>query len=295
MDRRGFIGKGTASAIGIVGASACMPRPRLAAQQQSTMPADMDEYLARVDAGAARMGQWSTASVVPEWTGDRDEADALARTTLQTLFITAMIADLPAEAQLRPDVQQRLHAAVPLMNEATERVTNFLGSVSEADLARVQIGLRDYAAGDAIFAGFDREGAASGLSEWRRAQTREIFAQTEWRLRNQPPALIVDEYLTKVNKLADADISSEVRMQALAARAGEEAFWKHTSEKSLHDARISRGLKTMGYGLLIFAGGGAIVALGAFPGVFVMTVGAVMLIVGLIILLVGAVTPNRPR
>jgi hypothetical protein len=233
--------------------------------------------------------------MIPEWTGDRNEADALAQRTLQTLFITGMIGDLPVEAQTRPDVQRRLHAAVPLMNEAIERGTAFLGSVSDADLERVQVGLRDYGAGDAIFSTFDRVAADYGLSDWRRAQTREIFAQAEWRLRNQPPALIVNEYVTKVNKLADADIPSEMRVRALATHAGEEAFWQQHGEKSLHDARISRGLKTMGYGLLIFAAGGAIVALGGYPAVFAMTVGAVMLIVGLIILLVGAVTPNRPR
>lgn len=258
------------------------------------MPADMDEYLARLDAGTARIGRWSTADVVPEWTGDREEADAIARTALQSLFITGMIADLPVEAQMRPEVQRRIHAAVPLMDEAIERTTAFLASRTPADLAYVQLGLRDYGAGATIFTAIDREAAASGLSAWRRAQTREIFAQSEWRLRKQPPALIIGEYVDKVEKLAAADIAGESQLRTLAAQVGEEAFWQ-SSDKTLRQARISRGLKAMGYGLLIFAGGGLIVAAGAFPGVFVMTAGAVTMIVGLIILLVGAATPSRPR
>lgn len=293
MDRRRFIGWGTASAIGLAGTSACVPPLR--GQQRAAMPTDMDDYLARLDAGTERIGRWSPADVVPGWSGDRPDADALARTALQSLFITGMIADLPVEAQMRPEVQRRIHAAMPLMDEATDRTTSFLQGVTASDLDRVQLGLRDFAAGEQIFSALDQAAAANGLSSFRRAQTGEIFAQAEWRLRNQPPALIVGEYMEKVNKLAAADISTETRIRMLAAKAGEEAFWQAANEKTLREARISRGLKVMGYGLLVFAGGGAIVAAGAFPGVFVMTVGAVMLIVGLIILLVGAATPNRPR
>lgn len=294
MDRRRFIGRGTASAIGVAGAAGCIPAARLPAPRAAAMPADMGEYLARLDAGTERIGRWSTAEVVPVWTGDRDEADAIARTALQSLFFTGMIADLPVEAQMRPEVQRRIHATIPLLDEAIERTTAFLASREAADLNYVQLGLRDYDGGNTLFTAIDREASANGLSEWRRAQMREIFAQAEWRLRNQPPALIVGEYVDKVEKLVASDIAGETQLRALAAQVGEEAFWQ-ASEKTLRQARISRGLKVMGYGLLIFAGGGLIVAAGAFPGVFVMTAGAVTLIVGLIILLVGAVTPSRPR
>ena len=295
MDRRHFIGSGTASALGLVGTSACAPGMRLPAQRPAAMPADMDEYLARLDAGAARIGRWSTEDVVPVWKGDRAEGETIARTALQSLFITGMIADLPIEAQMRPEVQRRIHAAAPLMDEATERTTSFLASRTAADLSYVQLGLRDYDAGATILTAFDREAAANGLSDWRRAQTREIFAQAEWRLRNQPPELIVNEYINKVEKLGAADIPGESQLRALAAQAGEKAFWDHSVEKTLREARISRGLKVMGYGILILAGGVAIAAAGATPAIFVATVGAVTMIVGLIILLVGAFTPNRPR
>jgi len=295
MDRRRFIGSGTASALGLAGTAACMPAGRLPAHRVAAMPPDMDEYLARLDAGAARIGRWSTVDVVPQWKGDRAEGETIARTALQTLFITGMIADLPIEGQMRPEVQRRIHDAIPLMDEATERTTSFLASRTAADLSYVQLGLRDYDAGATIFTAFDREAAANGVSDWRRAQTREIFAQAEWRLRNQPPHLIVGEYLDKVEKLGAADIPGESRLRTLAAEAGEKAFWEHSAEKTLREARISRGLKVMGYGLLIFAGGALIAVAGAVPGVFVATVGAVTMIVGLIILLVGAFTPNRPR
>jgi hypothetical protein len=298
MDRRRFIGSGTASAIGLVGtagtAASVLPG-RLPAQRLGAMPADMDDYLARLDAGTERIGRWSTVDVVPDWRGDRAEGDRIAQTALQSLFITGMIADLPIEGQMRPEVQRRIHDAIPLMDEATARTTAFLASRTAADLSYVQVGLRDYDAGARIFAAFDREAAANGLSEWRRAQTREIFAQAEWRLRNQPPELIVGEYIDKVEKLGAADIPGESQLRTLAAQAGEKAFWEQSGEKTLHQARISRGLKVMGFGLLIFAGGALIAAAGAVPGVFVATVGAVTLIVGLIILLVGAFTPDRPR
>jgi hypothetical protein len=295
MDRRRFIGSGTASALGLAGTAVPMPAGRLPAQRLGAMPADLDEYLARLDAGTERIGRWSTVDVVPDWKGDRAEGDRIARTALQSLFITGMIADLPIEGQMRPEVQRRIQDAIPLMDEATERTTSFLASRTAADLAYVQAGLRDYDAGAKIFAAVDREAAANGLSDWRRAQTREIFAQAEWRLRNQPPQLIVGEYIDKVEKLGAADIPGETHLRTLAAQAGEKAFWEHSGEKTLREARLSRGLKVMGFGILIFAGAALLTAAGATPFIFVATVGAVTFIVGLIILLVGAFTPSRPR
>ena len=303
MDRRRFIGSGTASALGLVGTAGPLPVGRLPAQPLGAMPADMDDYLARLDAGVARIGRWSTTEVVPDWKGDRAEGERIARTGLQALFMTGMIADLPIEGQMRPEVQRRIQDAIPLMDEATELTTSFLTSRTAADLSYVQVGLRDYDAGATIFTAFDREAAANGLSDWRRAQTREIFTQAEWRLRNQPPGLIVGEYVDKVERLGAADIPGESHLRTLAAQAGESAFWERAGEKTLRQRRISRGLRVMGYGLLTFAGGAVIAVAGAAisrdagaaPGVFVATVGAVMLIVGLIILLVGAFTPSRSR
>ena len=288
MDRRRFLGSGAASAAALAG-TACAPALRLPEQRPNAMPPDVDDYIASVDAGMERLGRWSSATLAPDWTGDRAELDRVARTALQSLYFTGMVGDLPLEGQLHPEMQLRIHANMALMDDATDRMSAFLESRTRAELATVQLALREHGVGPQLLTAIDDEAGALGLSSWRRAQTRTIYSNAEWRLRNQPPTLLVTEYLEKVERLGASDVTAETRTQALAARLAEEAFWQQAQQSPLDKraARIRRGGRTMGFGLLTFAAGGAIVAAGASPGVFVMTVGAVMMIIGLLILLVG--------
>ena len=122
-------------------------------------------------------------------------------------------------------------------------------------------------------------------------------------MEHQPPLLLVNEYLDKVERVLASDIESEARQRWLAARVGEKVFWQ--AEASLRDRRISRGLRAMGIGALLFVGGlvlvslgndnfangdlNALTVIGLVPGI---TGGSVLFVVGLIILLVGAATPG---
>jgi hypothetical protein len=252
----------------------------------------MDAYLARIDEGMSRLGRWSSVDYVPLGIARASEDDALGRSALQALFLTGMVGDLPIQAQTHDGVQERVERAMPILDTATESMTEFLRSRGASDLAVVQTALRDHGAGARIIGQLDREAASLGLSEWRREQTRTIFANAEWRLRNQPPGLLVSEYVDKVDRIVAADVRGEAAAQELATRVAEEAFWR--ADAGRRRRRINRGAKVMGFGVLAFAGGAAIVAGGAFPGVFVMTVGAIMVLVGLVILLVGLGTPRAP-
>lgn len=292
MDRRRFLGVNAASAASLLAASAAAPTMRLTERRPDEMPADMDEYLARIDAGMTRLAGWSSAEQFPEWRGDRAHVDALGRAALQSIFLTGMVGDLPTDGQVHPGVQRRLEAAMPVMDEAVDSMTAYLRTRPASELAIVQAALRDHGAGPRIIGMMDEEAESLGLSEWRRAQTRTLLASAEWRLRNLAPELVVSEYVGKVERMVAADVREEAATQELAARAAEAAFW--AAEKSKRDRRISRGARTMGYGVLVFAGGAAIAAAGAVPGLFVGTVGVIMILVGLIILLVGLATPQDP-
>lgn len=293
MDRRRFLEAGTASAASLLAASACMPAMRLSERRASAAPDDMDAYLARIDEGMARIGRWSSADHAPLLVAGSAESDTLGRVALQSLYMTAMVGDLPVPAQMHAGIQERVERAMPVFDLASDSMAAFLRSREQDDLAIVQAALRDHGAGARIIDLLDAEAASLGVSEWRREQTRSIYANSEWRLRNQPPSLLVSEYLDKVDRLSAADLRTEAAAQSLGARVAEEAFWQ--ADRDPRSRRISRGARTMGYGLLTFAGGGAIVAAGAFPGVFVMTVGAIMMIVGLVILLVGLATRSAPK
>lgn len=252
------------------------------------MPADMDEYIARVDAGMASIAQWSPTADLPGFVGDRDAADAIGRASMQSLFLTGMFSDLSVEGQVHPGMQRRVIAAMPTMDQAVDGMEAFLRSRDETDMGAVRAALHEWDAGVRLAAVIDKEAARIGLSEWRRAQTRSMFAHAEWRLRTQPASLIVGESLARVEKLSATDLTAASKQRALAARLGEAAFWQHVAERANRDARVGRGGKVLGYGVIVFAAGGLIVAAGGFPGVFVMTAGVIMIIVGLIMLAANA-------
>jgi hypothetical protein len=287
MDRRRFIGAGTASVLGMAAGAATSPGAA-SASPLPPPPPDLDAYLRRVDAGMQELETWSISDRFEGWSGDRAEADVLTRRIMQSLYFTGMMAELPLDMQIRPEVQDRIDAATPIMDEATERTLAFLRSRTPADLEQAQTALQDGNVGARIVDRFDAMAVAAGVSERRRAHTRAILAQTEWRLRTQPPATVLGEYADKVERLTASDLMTEARTRELAARMGEDAFWQQAG--SARERRLSSGAKTMGWGLAIFAGGALIVAAGVFEGVFVMTVGAIVLLVGLIMVIAGAMT-----
>jgi len=290
VNRREFMNVAALSAVTTAG-TACAPG-LLGAKGGAAMP-DMDAYLARVDAGMAHIGRTSITAQYPNWRGDRDSADALFRTSMQSLYLTGMFGDLPAKGQAHPGMQDRMWAAMPIMDEAADRTTAFLSSRTAQDLAAVQSALRNQSVGRTLITSIDAHAASIGLSAQRRAQTQVMMGQAEWRLRSQPPALIVREYLDKVEKLSATDVAAEARQRLLIAQVGDEVFWQG-AVRSKRDERIRRGGRMMGLGVLVFAGSAALTAAGAFPFVFVATAGVVVFIIGFFMLLVGLSTADEP-
>ena len=289
MDRRDFIKKGALGASGVVGLS--RPTPGVAS------PVDMTAYVERVDTGMARISQWSLADSFPEFTGDPDLLDTLGRKSMQTLYMTGMFGDLPVESQLDVHMQARMWDAQPVMDESLIEMTDFLSRQTPEHLERVRSTLR--ARPEVlrnISRTLDEEAARSGVSEPRRAQLSKMFGDVGWRMEHQPPPLIVNEYLDKTERVSASDIESEVHQRWMAARLGEKVFWQ--AEASLRDRRISRGLRAMGIGVLLFGAGALLVsldagdvvtAIGLVPGI---TAGSIFFVVGVIILVVGLTTSD---
>ncbi len=291
MQRRKFLAAFATTTAGLAATPLGAAPPMPAEPVLLPPPPDMEEYLTRVDRGLERIEKWSLTAGATKLDGDRAATDALARTSLQALFLTGMLGDLPMPSQLHPGMQDRIWRAMPLFDQATDGMTAFLESRTDEDLARVQSALRTPGTAQRVIDSLDAEAGRTDVSAPRRAQLRQLLQHVTWRLAHQPPSLLVSEYLDKVEKVADTDVESEARQRQLAARVGEELFWK-ANEPSLRHRRIRRGTKTFGIGFLVTAGGAAVVAAGAAPGVFVMTVGVVMMLVGLVILLMGAMTSD---
>lgn len=315
MDRREFLKAGTGGFL-VLGASSCAGFQKVphASHEDAPMP-DMDSYLVRVDSGMERISHWSPTAVNPEYPGDREEADELGRNALRSLYMTAMFADLPRADQLHPGMQERIWKAMPGMDAAMSGMSRYLGSRSDAELVRVQGALRSpKGPGMRIAGAIDDQAELCGVSLSRRIQTQRLMADASWRLSNQPPSLIVNETLGRVTKAGEVDFGREATQDWLAGQVGERVFWARQqgeggsgeewrdlqpdsrgsrySGRSRRTKWLSRGAKLMGIGVLVGGLAVAGTAAGAWPLVFVVTAGAVLIVVGLVFLIIGLTKPG---
>ncbi|MDH5591191.1 MAG: hypothetical protein OEZ65_16565 [Gemmatimonadota bacterium] len=301
MDRRHFLKRGAIGASGVVAAGAVTPLEGTERPQPKVFPPDdMEKYLDTVDHGVFRMSRWPLADRFPGLRGNGYDGETLARDAMISLYMTGMFGDLPAEYRAHTGMQDRMWAAQPTMDRALDGVMEFLRSRTPDDLSRVRSTLRDRPEVlHEVVTTIDTEAARSGVSESRRAQLRTMFTDVAWRLANQPPELIIDEYVGKVERATASDVESAARQRSQAAHATEEMFWQE--QKSLRERRISRGLRRMGIGAALFGvglllvaasdgdidDGGALMWIGLVPGI---TVGSILFTVGLVTLLIGAAT-----
>jgi len=316
MDRRRFlqITAGTSGLI-VLGSAPWASLPKLAAASPrlNEMP-DMDDYLARVDSGLDLIARWKPTADFPDFEGDRARMDDLAPKSLRTLYITGMLADLPREGQLHAGMQERVWNMMPEMDQATEGTEGYLKTRSERELDELQQTLRAHRTlGIDIFEALDGHAAVCGVSKERRLQTRVLFTDAAWRLRNQSPALLIDQTIQKAQRAAETDFRRESREDLIAARIGEGVFWAEQGRsddtltvagtphsdsvqyESLRRKRISRGARMMGFGLVLGGVSAGLTAAGATPFIFVASVGALILIIGLITILIGLATSSSAR
>lgn len=304
MKRRDFIKRSAVGASGIVvGGTAADSLEGVEPPKAKVLPPeDMEAYLATVDEGVSRLSEWPLAESFPGLSDAELDGESLARKAMLSLYVAGMFGDLAVENQIHAGMQDRLWAVQPTMDEALDDMTDFVHRQTPEQLASVRATLRarPEVLRDVITL-VDTEAERSGVSEARRAQLRAMFTDVAWRLENQPPGLIIDEYVGKVERVAASDIEDAARQRWLTARYGEEIFWQ--AQESLRQRRISRGLKAMGIGALLFLAGVLLVSasdgditdddndallwIGLVPGI---TVGSILFVVGFIILLVGAAT-----
>ncbi len=294
MDRRKFIeigaGAGAAGIVSLSSASCAPALPQMGSLGGSPGKSrqDLDLHLATLDRGLGLLAEANLAGS-PTWPGYQ-EKNQLTRDALRTLYFSGMLGDLPIESQIAPQVQQRLWQMAPEVDSTVASMTDYLEHLTSSEWAELQLFLR-YRNNPAMVLAEELtdHAAMHGMSRSRRLQTRAIITNTALRLRSQPPEAVVGEYLETMRKTADSDAVDAMARRNLAARLSEEAFWRHQDAASLPLAQPTpRGLRTMGWGLVIFAAGAVVVAAGAFDGVFVMTAGAVVMLVGLIQLLINA-------
>jgi len=157
---------------------------------------DLDAALASID--ASRPLAKIKHKLPPERVA-RDEQ--FIKTSLRALLIAGSLRDLPEEAQVHPEVQRRVWAAMLDMDTAVFDARARLDALGREDHKRIQEALsRDDKLEDGIFSELDRAARDAGVSLKRRTHLRTLAKHICGRLR-QSPELAIAEFGKRVDRV----------------------------------------------------------------------------------------------
>jgi hypothetical protein len=264
------------------------------------------------------------AARTPDGLARSEKYGRLFRQSMRTLYMTGQFMDLPDEIKMHPEIQARITAAQPEMDEAVFGTTQMLESLRPEDHRAIQDRLRrNPDIGERLAALLDGTAREDGFPAERRLDVRATTIELARRMTEQSPALTIDPYVQRVRKIEARPHTAEESSRLLAARVGEKVFWEDQRRLAELQARwerrlaqdapqdspspsplpapspkpgkkgVSQGGKIMGFGAasmgagLIFYG---LYKLGveflAVPAaVLGITVGPILLLIGLIMLL----------
>jgi hypothetical protein len=152
----------------------------------------------------------------------------LFRQSVRTLYVTGRFLDLPDEIKIHPDVQERVLAAQPEMNEAVFGVTELLESLGPADHRGIRATLRARPdLGEQLAGLLDEPAREDGIPFKRRMSVRSIALGLTERMAAQSPALTIDPYVRRVRKLEARPPTDEDHERLMIARMGEQKFREH--------------------------------------------------------------------
>jgi hypothetical protein len=151
--------------------------------------------------------------------------------------MAGMFGDLPDAGQVHPGMQARVERALPEMDEAVSEMVEFLSSVSDEDADALQRFLKEKKnPGMEIAQWFDEVESTLGVSPKRRRQTRAFITHAVSRLKNQPPRLLFDEYVGKVERVSARTGTLEEVEREMIAQMGEQAFWERQQRLAMYAA-----------------------------------------------------------
>lgn len=226
MKRRDFLVGATGTLA--AGATGCANfRELIAPNWPNIMPAEMNDFLTRLDGGMNRIalhpGSEHFRSTFERRPPSADEV-RLFRQGMRSLLLVGNFGDLSLEGQVHPGVQKRLKYSAPEMDSAVLSLMDRMASLSPTARADIKLALRkDPGLADRVLAAIDLETAAVGAPMRRRLQLRTMGNNIVTRLKHSSDMLI-DEYVTKCQKVAAQSGSIAEMQRLLAAHIGAKAF-----------------------------------------------------------------------
>jgi hypothetical protein len=255
MDRRRLL-KGGVAAGGAAAAAAtqegCAHGPGVGEAPLSD-PATVDQIARNLDrrmawiedqAGfPAEMGIQARPARNLEEQARFDQQGRLFRQSLRTLYLTGRFMDLPDDIKVHPDIQARVVAAQPEMDEAVLGTIAMLEALGPNDHRAIQDTLRRHPdIGERLAQVLDQTGKEDGIPFQRRMSLRASTLELGRRMTAQSPALTIDPYVKKVRRIQARPHRDDETARVMAVRMGERAFWEHQRRLSELHGRWQRQL-----------------------------------------------------
>lgn len=252
------------------------------------------------------------------------------RSSLRTLLLIGNFGSLPIKGQVHPSMQQRMHYSTPEINYSVSTSLDILREMSDESKDRIRSAFSDDPdLGDRILENLDLEAKSIGVPSARRRQMKVMGSRIVSRLRHSPEMLI-DEYVTKADKLLIACNSDDALEHLLKAQMGETTYansrnqaesaaleWKRLSipdipvgyipliteqgynEPFKEQASLEhrKGLVLLGVGVVVTGAGWLIVstAQSIFGLVLGITIGPILILIALIVLIVKAIQKGKAK
>ncbi|HLL20697.1 MAG TPA: hypothetical protein VK427_01125 [Kofleriaceae bacterium] len=152
--------------------------------------------------------------------------DEMFRRLLGTVLVTQSFRELPEGTRSEQAVQTRMWSHYDQIGSSIFEIGDMLAALSPHDQSRLKTVLDSNPAiamdiGEAI----DTQAARAGISRARRKQLKQMMSQTTFRLESNHGTAMIDEYVTKVERLKATD-ERHAQALELAAQLNERAFWK---------------------------------------------------------------------
>lgn len=227
MKRRDFlIGAAGALAAGAT-SGASFSRLLAAPNWPNIMPDEMNNFLTRLDGAMNRTaltpGSGHFQSAFERRPPSEDDV-LLFRQGMRSLLLVGNFGDLSLEGQTHPGVQKRLKYSAPEMDSAVLGLMDKMESLSPTARADIKSALRkDPELADRVLEAIDMESASVGVPMRRRLQLRAM-GKTVVRRLNHSSDMVIDEYVTKCQKVDSQSGSIAEVQRLLAAHMGAKAL-----------------------------------------------------------------------
>jgi hypothetical protein len=258
--------------------------------------ADLGARLARLEAGLEEASRSRLiASLAPEAARSRapvvraklDELEELSRGAMRCLLVAGTVKSLSRDELDDARVSAMLDRVSPEMDEVVGKLTATMANLPDDQRGALQEELRKRPELPMTLAGkLDGRAGAYAVPTGARANLRAAAVDGSFRLRHQPPGILIDEYLAKVERVTAIRAPEATAQRQLAGRVMNETVWRSqrgTTTATVGGYLLLAGVSVFGLSLL----GGA--ATGSIGFAFTATLGALLVLVGLIVGLVGLI------